>query len=71
VNPDGTLTDSAKNVLDLLRQPLTAQELAARLNAPLFWVRMSLRELVAAGLLRSEGARYVITSAGSEKLPTA
>ncbi|MBZ5514076.1 MAG: hypothetical protein LAN62_04385 [Acidobacteriia bacterium] len=68
INADGTLSDSAKLLLRLLEGPVTAEEIAARLGRPMFWIRASLRELVGADLVRAESAHYVITERGREKL---
>jgi predicted transcriptional regulator len=68
VGPDGTLTESAKALLRLLEQPATPEEIAARLGQPLFSVRASLRELVGAELVRTEGGNYLITEAGRKKI---
>ena len=68
VGPDGTLTESAKALLKLLDQPATPEEVSARLGQPLFSVRASLRELVGADLVRTEGGRYEITERGRQKL---
>ncbi len=68
IGADGTLTESAKALLKLLEQPATPEEIAARLGHPLFLVRASLRELVGANLVRTEGGKYVITEEGRKKL---
>lgn len=68
VNPDGTLTDSARTLLKLLEKPVTPEEIAARLGHPLFRVRASLRELVGADLVRAESGQFVITERGAKKL---
>jgi predicted transcriptional regulator len=62
------LTESAKALLRLLEQPATPEEIAARVGHPLFLVRASLRELVGADLVRTEGGKYVITEEGRKKL---
>ncbi|MBA4312339.1 MAG: hypothetical protein C0417_06890 [Chlorobiaceae bacterium] len=68
VNPDGTLSPSAKGVLAILNQALTAEDVSAKLNQPLFKVRASLREMTDAGLIKSEGDKYIITEIGRGKL---
>jgi predicted transcriptional regulator len=68
VNPDGTLTESAKTLLKLLERPVTPEEISTRLGHPLFWVRASLRELVGADLVRAEGGQYVVTDRGARRL---
>jgi predicted transcriptional regulator len=68
VNPDGTLTDSARAMLQLLVNPATPEEIAKRLGRPLFSVRASLRELVGADLVRAEAGQFVVTKPGRSKL---
>jgi predicted transcriptional regulator len=68
VGPDGTLTESAKALLRLLEQPATPEDISARLGQPLFSVRASLRELVGADLVRTEGGKYLTTEEGKSKL---
>lgn len=64
VNPDGTLSPTGRRLLEALGPAaapaeLTAPKLAATLGVPLFQVRASLREAVAAGLVvdDAEGIR--------------
>jgi predicted transcriptional regulator len=68
VNPDGTLTDSARAMLQLLVTLVTPEEIARRLERPLFSVRASLRELVGADLVRGEGGKFVLTERGRTRL---
>jgi predicted transcriptional regulator len=68
VNPDGTLTESAQALLRLLEKPATPEEIAKRLDRPLFSVRASLRELVGADLVRAEGGQFVLTERGRSRL---
>jgi len=68
VNPDGTLTDSARALLRLLGNPAAPEEIARRLDRPLFSVRASLRELVGADLVRAEGGEFVVTERGQSRL---
>jgi predicted transcriptional regulator len=68
INPDGTLSPSAKAVLAILDKPSTADEISAKLNQPLFKVRASLREMAGAGLIKTEGDKYIITETGRGKV---
>ena len=69
INPDGTLTTSAKAVLQVLAESATPTEVARKVGLPLFRVRSSLRELVEAGLLLEEtDGSYRLTAAGAERL---
>lgn len=66
INPDGTVTPSARSILRATQAPLTPAEIAAATGLPLYRIRSSLRELVQASLLREEGERYVLTEAGKK-----
>jgi hypothetical protein len=68
VGPDGTLTESARSLMEVLAEPQTPEEVSARLEKPIFWVRMSLRELVGAGLASTQSGKYVISEEGKRKL---
>ena len=68
ISADGALTESAKAMLEVLKEPLTPEEISARLGQPLYRVRSSLRELAGAGLVNSEGDRYSTTERGKDKL---
>ena len=68
INPDGTLTPSAKKVLFALRTPGTQADVAELTSMPMYRVRMSLRELIEAGLLEDTEGRYQATPAGLAKL---
>jgi DNA-binding IclR family transcriptional regulator len=68
VNPDGTLSPSARTLLraaDALRTPA---ELAQQTGLPLFRIRASVRELIEAGLLQEENGRYQRTAAAEALL---
>jgi predicted transcriptional regulator len=68
VSPDGTLTSQARRVLAALRAPRSAEDVATEIDVPLYRVRSSLRELVAAGLLVERDGGYQVSAAGLEKL---
>ena len=68
IKPDGSLTPSAKILLSSLGEPLTPEDIALRLNQPLFKVRSILREMLNAGLAAAEHEKYKITTQGKEKL---
>lgn len=67
VNPDGSVTASARMMLQLLREPLSAEDAAARSGQPLFKVRSSLREMVESGLVEQLGETYQTTESGRAK----
>ena len=64
VNSDGSITDSARKMLTLLTNPLTAEEAALNSGLPLFRIRSSLREMAEAGLVMSSGGKYATTDLG-------
>jgi predicted transcriptional regulator len=68
VNPDGSITDSAKALLKVIESPLTAEEISKKVGQPLFKIRSSLREMVGAELIKEEGNKYVISESGKEKI---
>jgi DNA-binding IclR family transcriptional regulator len=68
VNPDGTLTQSAKAMLEVLNKSMTAEDAAAKAQKPVYLVRAKLRELVEAGLVERDGETYLTTAAGWQKL---
>ena len=68
VNPDGTLSESAKALLRVLSKPTEAEAIAKQVGQPLFKVRSSLRELTAAGLIQEDGEKFLITASGKVKL---
>jgi predicted transcriptional regulator len=67
VNADGTITPTARALLNTLESPLGAEEIAARLNVPLFRVRSSLREMVDAGLVVAQDEKFQATEEGKAK----
>ena len=68
VNPDGTLTSSAKELLKILNIPLTPEEISQKLNRPMFRVRISLREMLEAELISLEEDKYIITEEGTKRI---
>ena len=68
INSDGTISGSAKELLSLISNPYTAEEIAVKLNRPLFKVRSSLRELQEGGLVENSDDKFSITEKGREKL---
>ncbi len=68
VNPDGTLTSSALQLLQLASEPVSPETIATELGTPLFKVRASLREMLAAGLVTEKQAGYQTTEAGLDRV---
>jgi predicted transcriptional regulator len=64
VNPDGTLSKTAVGILKALEIPLTVEEISKKTEVPVFLLRSSMRDLVAAGVAESAGEKYVVTEKG-------
>lgn len=62
ISADGTLTASARKMLEALQQPATPEEVAQATGLPLFRVRSGLRELAQAGLIEEVEGRYRLKS---------
>jgi len=67
VNQDGSITGSARQMLNLLNEPYTPEEAAKKSGQPLFKVRSSLREMTEAGLIEAVDDKYRTTDLGREK----
>jgi predicted transcriptional regulator len=65
---DGRLTESAKEMLQLLDAPRTPDQVAQLLGLPLYRIRASLREMVEAGLVEQRQDHYATLDAGRKKL---
>lgn len=61
VSADGTLTASGRAILDAVRQPASAEEVAQTTGLPLYRVRSGLREMAAAGIVAEESGRFSAT----------
>ncbi len=70
INPDGTLTPSAKVILSAVQKPSTPEDVQQATELPLFRIRSSFRELLAAGLIEEQEGKYVITEEGRQKITT-
>ena len=68
VNADGTITATARALLQSLDSPLRPEAIAAKIGVPLFRVRASLRELRDAGLVEGSESMYRVTAAGRAKI---
>lgn len=69
VNPDGSLTQSARKMLKILSEPMSPEEAAASLEQPLFKIRSSLREMVRAGMVNQTGEdKYQTSEEGLRKI---
>jgi len=69
IDPDGTLTITAKFLLKQLNQePLPPEDIAKALGEPLFKVRGNLREIMGAGLIGEEDGLFHLTELGKERI---
>ena len=68
VKPTGELTTAALEVLALLVQPRTDQEVARGVNRPVHQARAILRQLRKIGLAEGDGETYRATPAGRERV---
>jgi predicted transcriptional regulator len=68
VNPDGTITESAKALLNVVQNPLTPEDISKKVGQPLFKVRSSLREMAQAELIKEKEGKFIITEKGREKI---
>lgn len=68
INPDGTLSPSAKAVVMALQSASTLPALAQMVNLPLYRLRSSLRELLEAEWLTEENGVYGLTDKARKQL---
>ncbi|NQS89620.1 hypothetical protein HQ584_07525 [Patescibacteria group bacterium] len=68
INPDGTLTSSAKKILSALLSPIALKEVVKSTELPLFRIRSSIREMLEAGLVKEKEGKYLVTKLGQEKI---
>lgn len=66
INADGTITESARKLLDSLKTPKRPEEIARILEEPLYKVRSSLREMSNSGFIAGYKEEYVLTDKGKE-----
>ena len=71
INADGTLTESAVALLEFLDHVRTPEEVSAAMGRPLYWARMSLREMVGADLVVADAGGYRATEKGRARLRAA
>lgn len=68
VNPDGTLTESAKNILSAVKEPKTPQEISELVGEPLYKVRAALRDLSSVFYVEEINNKFRITAEGLKKI---
>ncbi|RCK71617.1 MAG: hypothetical protein IGBAC_1588 [Ignavibacteriae bacterium] len=64
VNPDGTLSESAKAILLVLKEAKTPEEISRIIDQPLFKVRSALRDLTTANMVQEIQGKFQITEEG-------
>jgi predicted transcriptional regulator len=67
VKPDGTLSTTGRLMLAAVQKDSSAEDVADTTGMPLYRVRSSLRELIAAGLVAEAGERFSQTEQGAAK----
>lgn len=68
VKPDGTLTQSAKDILRACDPPATAEDISRALVRHFSQVQPMVRDLVNLGLLEDRNGRLAVTDYGRDKL---
>jgi hypothetical protein len=68
VNPDGELTESARQILTAMERPILLSQVAANTGLPLYRIRSSIRELAEAGFAAEAGGEWQITGGGMAAL---
>ncbi len=68
INSDGTLTNTAKKVMQVLKIPAVDTEIANQISFPVYLIRSSLRELNEIGLIAKMDENYSLTELGAEYL---
>ena len=69
ISPDGKPTESGTKILRALESGLgTPEEIARKVELPLFRVRSGLRQLTQAGLASQNNNKYELTEKGAELL---
>lgn len=63
---DGSLTESGREMLRTLAEPLSPEAVAERVGNPLYRVRASLREMLTAGLVEETRSGLRATEAGRQ-----
>jgi predicted transcriptional regulator len=68
INPDNSLTETAKKLLRIVSVPSPVEQIAKKLDLPIFKIRSSIREMTKAGLITEMNEQYVISEKGKELL---
>lgn len=69
IEADGSLTATGRVLLEgLVEEPMAPEDVAKKVNQPVFKVRGSLRELAQAGFIEAREGMYAITDEGRERM---
>jgi Mn-dependent DtxR family transcriptional regulator len=68
IKPDGSLTQTARDVLRVCDPPATEEDIARALVRHFSQVQPMVRELISLGLLEDVSGRLVLTDFGQEKV---
>jgi ribosomal protein S19E (S16A) len=68
IDDRGTLSPTARMFLEALRRPATPEGAAEAMGQPLYRIRASVRELVAAGLVEERDGRHMLTAEGRARI---
>jgi predicted transcriptional regulator len=68
INPDNSLSETAKKLLQIVRVSASVEQIAKELDLPIFKIRSSIREMTKAGLITEMNEQYVISEKGKELL---
>lgn len=64
LNPDGELTESARQILTAMERPALLSQVAAKTGLPLYRIRSASRELAEAGFAAEAGGEWQVTGVG-------
>jgi|YelNatPaOPRAMG01_1025707.scaffolds.fasta_scaffold89683_2 predicted transcriptional regulator len=68
IKPDGTLTSSARMIMNVMKDHDQLEEVSQLTGIPLYLVRVTARELVEAGLAEEHEGHYHLTADGLQRL---
>ena len=68
INSDGTLTEAAVTLMNVMVEHHSLEEVASITDIPLYLVRATARDLIDTKLVTEQDGAYYITKMGSEKL---
>lgn len=71
VNPNGEITDSARQILVAMTRPASLDQIAEQTGFPLYRIRSAARELAQAGLAAEAPDGWQVTASGHKALEKA